>query len=225
MRELIKKILKEEADTQSKMSSCVNDKTGKIEQYLQIFNAWRTGVCNQDNFYSDTNQDNSRNIIKIINKNFGNQKQIKLKDGTIMTRDQYRQSLINNNNEKIKVCFSQYVGETLTSQEYCSQKIIDEYSNDGVRVAFNKAAKSVFDEMTSNSVKIDDAESFNIFNSNLDNNRDDLKPIKSKEINKLESPTSNQKTLKTQTNIPKTNVPEKNFVDGIIHKIKKRFGI
>jgi len=178
VKELIKKILREQVDSQTKINNCNN--SVPINTYLSTFALWRTSICNQDTF-----------------------KKLKEKEKI---------------DERLETCHSQYVGEKLTSEDSCSEKVIDEYSNDGVRIAFNSLVKPVFDSDPNIHIKIDNPQTFNIFNYRLEN-------IKTKEIQKLVSPVEKQITLKSPTNLVNNNIQQKALVDRIIEKIRKRFGI
>jgi hypothetical protein len=133
MKELIRRILREQVDIQSNISICKENQT--VNEYLKTFTLWRTAICNQDTFKTPEER------AKLISQNFKGKDKITLDDGTEITKVNYEQKLSNDYDERIEMCYSQYQGERIGLNDVCNEIIINEYSNDILRRYFNRYMK------------------------------------------------------------------------------------
>jgi hypothetical protein len=198
VKELIKKILREQVDIQSSVTSCKENQT--VNEYLKTFALWRTAICNQDTFKTPEER------AKLISQNFKGQDRIKLDDGKEITKIDYEQKLSNDYDERIEMCYSQYQGERIGLDDVCNETIINEYSNETIRRYFNRYMKY--------------PDRCNAF---VDGTCVEMRPIQTKSFQLLQT---QAKDLEFKKSTPITPViPQRTKSQEIVHKVRKRFGI
>ena len=198
MKELIKKILREQVDIQSNITACKENQT--VNEYLKTFTLWRTAICNQDTFKTPEER------AKLISQNFKGQDRIKFDDGTEITKIDYEQKLSNDYDERIEMCYSQYQGERIGLNDVCNETIINEYSNETVRRYFNRYMKY--------------PDRCNAF---VEGTCTEPKPIQSKGFQLLQKQAQDLELKKPAPITPV--VPQRTKSQEIVHKVRKRFGI
>ncbi len=198
MKELIKKILREQVDIQSNIIACKENQT--VNEYLKTFTLWRTAICNQDTFKTPEER------AKLISQNFKGQDRIKLDDGTEITKIDYEQKLSNDYDERIEMCYSQYQGERIGLNDVCNETIINEYSNETVRRYFNRYMKY--------------PDRCNAF---VEGTCTEPKPMQSRGFHLLQTQAKEIELKKSNPITPV--VPQRTKSQEIVHKVRKRFGI
>jgi hypothetical protein len=134
MRELIRKILREAAESRNFQESCSSDEG--INEMMKTFTIWRTALCNQNTF---------PNIQELSKKYFSNSDTITVKDektGEVKTykKSDYEKKWQQDYDERLSKCGEPYTATEgrLDTKEACSNGIIlNDYENDILREKFN----------------------------------------------------------------------------------------
>ena len=198
MKELIKKILREQVDIQSNISVCKENQM--VNEYLKTFTLWRTAICNQDTFKTPEER------ARLIAQNFKGKDKIKLDDGSEIAKIDYEQKLNNDYDERIQMCYSQYEGERIGLDDVCNETIINQYSNETIRRYFNRYMKY--------------PDRCNAF---IEDTCTEPKPIQSKGFQLLQKQAQDLELKKPAPITPV--VPQRTKSQEIVHKVRKKFGI
>jgi hypothetical protein len=198
VKELIKKILREQVDIQSNISVCKENQM--VNEYLKTFTLWRTAICNQDTFKTPEER------ARLIAQNFKGKDKIKLDDGSEIAKIDYEQKLNNDYDERIQMCYSQYEGERIGLDDVCNETIINQYSNETIRRYFNRYMKY--------------PDRCNAF---IEDTCTEPKPIQSKGFQLLQKQAQDLELKKPAPITPV--VPQRTKSQEIVHKVRKKFGI
>ena len=124
MKELIKKILREELETsevQSNIQYCSNNK--EIKDVLGMFTYWRTGMCNKI----------------VLDKILNNIKKYKNDPERLKYyQDQYRYENEKCGSDELRYNKTEY---GLKSDQACTESMLSDYTDERIRGAFNRYMK------------------------------------------------------------------------------------
>lgn len=135
MRELIRKILKEEAESQNFQQLCSSNQ--EVNEMMKTFTVWRSGLCNKTAI--DTPEYN-------VKKNFGNKEVTTKEDkktGQVHTykKSDYLPKWEKDYKDSVAACGGSLYNATperLKTQESCSNSVIlNDYETPQIREAFN----------------------------------------------------------------------------------------
>jgi len=202
MRQKIKKLLREIAESQTKKDLCGNDESSV--EMIKTFGIWRTAMCHSDTFPNVnelTNKYFNKSDIFIGTNQEGEKVQYKKNDLVKKWNDDYK--------KRLNMCGSPYnqTDTKIESDQACNSEIVkNDYNNDEIREKFNSYMK--FPPRCHASYP----------NTCIEYNQD-LSHIDSKKVDKLDI-NLNQPEIKTSANINQIPNDKKNL---LIQNIRKGF--